>query len=76
MAGLGETRILRAPFGEEEYDFERKLLEFHRDNYRQGRVSVCVTSMEHICQPLRDEGIPCVRVYPAKEVVQEQLYHL
>lgn len=76
LAGLGETRILRAPFGEEEYDFERKLLEFHRDNYRQGRVSVCVTSMEHICQPLRDEGIPCVRVYPAKEVVQEQLYHL
>ena len=76
LAGLGETRILRAPFGEEEYDFERKLLEFHRSNYREGRVSVCVTSMEHICQPLRDEGIPCVRVYPAKEVVQEQLYHL
>lgn len=76
LAGLGESRILRAPFGEEEYDFERKLREFHRTSYREGRVSVCVTSMEHICQPLRDEGIPCVRVYPAKEVVQEQLYHL
>lgn len=64
LAGLGETRILRAPFGEEEYDFERKLLEFHRSNYREGRVSVCVTSMEHICQPCGTRGSPacgCIR---------------
>lgn len=26
--------------------------------------------------PWRAEGIPCVRIYPAEEVVQEQVYHL
>ena len=75
-SGLRGTEILRAPYDEETYDFERKLLEFHRACYREGRVSVCITSMEHIHEPLLAEGIPCIRVYPAKEVVKEQIYHL
>ena len=27
-------------------------------------------------EPLVAEGIPCVRIYPAEEIVQEQVYHL
>lgn len=74
--GIHDSVILRAGIDSEEEQFEKKLLEFHRNCYRQGRVSLCVTSMEHIAGPLREEGIPCVRIYPVKEVLQEQIYHL
>ncbi len=76
MAGIHDAEIFRAPYNFNEPSFEKKLLEFHRDCYRSGKVSVCLTSMEHVMEPLRAEGIPCVRVYPAEEVVQEQVYHL
>ncbi len=74
--GIRDSVILRAGIDSEEEQFEKKLLDFHRNCYRQGRVSLCVTSMEHIAEPLRREGIPCVRIYPVKEVLQEQIYHL
>lgn len=74
--GIRDSVIIRAGIDSEEDRFEKKLLDFHRNCYRQGRVSLCVTSMEHIAEPLRREGIPCVRIYPVKEVLQEQIYHL
>ena len=75
-AGIHGAVIHRAPYDLETFAFERHLLDFHREQYRSGQVSVCLTSMEHICRPLLDEGVPCVRIYPAKEVIQEQIYHL
>jgi len=74
--GIHGTKILRAPFDFEEPGFEKKLQDFHRDCYLRGEVSVCFTSMEHIYEPLRSEGIPCIRIYPSEEVVHEQVYHL
>ena len=74
--GIHDTTIIRAPFDFEEPGFEKKLQDFHRDCYLQGKVSVCFTSMEHIYEPLRAEGIPCIRIYPSEEVVHEQVYHL
>lgn len=74
--GIHGTAIFRAPYDFEEPGFEKKLLDFHRRCYQSGQVSACFTSMEHIMEPLRAEGIPCVRIYPAEEVVQEQVYHL
>lgn len=75
-AGIRDAAIFRAPYGEEEPDFEKKLLEFHRRSYREGKAAVCITSMEHIHAPLLEEGVPCVRVRPAKEVIHEQIYRL
>ena len=75
-AGIHGTEIFRAPFDFEEPGFEKKLLDFHRDCYLRGDVSVCFTSMQHILDPLRSEGIPCVRIYPSEEAVQEQVHHL
>jgi len=74
--GIHGTKIIRAPFDFEEPGFEKKLQDFHRDCYQRGEVSVCFTSMEHIYEPLRAEGIPCIRIYPSEEVVHEQVYHL
>ena len=74
--GIHDTTIIRAPFDFEEPGFEKKLQDFHRDCYLQGKVSVCFTSMEHIYEPLRAEGIPYIRIYPSEEVVHEQVYHL
>ena len=74
--GIHDTKIIRAPFDFEEPGFEKKLQDFHRECYLSGEVSVCFTSMEHIYEPLRAEGIPCIRIYPSEEVVHEQVYHL
>lgn len=74
--GIHDSVVHQAPYDLETYDLERKHLDFHRQLYRSGQVSVCITSMEHICRPLLDEGIPCVRIYPANEIILEQIYHL
>lgn len=74
--GIHGSKIVRAPFNFEEAGFEKKLQDFHRDCYLRGEVSVCFTSMEHICGPLRSEGIPCVRIRPSEEIVHEQVYQL
>lgn len=74
--GITDCKIVRPPYDAEEPGFEKKLLEFHRDCYRRGEVSICFTSMEHIVQPLMAEGIPCLRFFPSEEIVQEQIYHL
>ncbi len=75
-AGVKGTEIHRAPYDPEEPEFEKKLLEFHRDCYRRGLVTACFTSMEHIMPILLNEGIPCVRTYPVEGVVREEVYRL
>ncbi|WP_295586340.1 helix-turn-helix domain-containing protein [uncultured Oscillibacter sp.] len=75
-AGIHNSEILLAPYDFEEPGYEKKLQDFHRGCYLRGEVSACFTSMEHIMEPLVAEGIPCVRIYPAEEIVQEQVYHL
>lgn len=75
-AGIHGAEIHRAPFDFEDPAFEKKLLDFHRDCYLRGEVSVCFTSMQHILDPLRAEGIPCIRICPSEEAVQEQVHHL
>lgn len=74
--GIHDSAIYQAPYDAEHPDFEKKLLEFHRDCYRRKLVSICITSMEHIQAPLLEEGIPCIRTVPADEVIREQIYHL
>lgn len=75
-AGIQNATILQAPYSAEEPGYEKKLQDFHRDCYRRGLVSACFTSMEHIREPLLAEGIPCIRTYPAEEMIREQVYHL
>ena len=75
-AGIKGTKFYRAPYSPEEIGFEKKLQDFHRDCYQRGLVSACFTSMEHIRDPLLAEGIPCIRAYPAEEIIREQIYHL
>ncbi len=75
-AGVNGTKFYRAPYSPEDPGFEKKLQDFHRDCYQQGLVSACFTSMEHIRDPLLAEGIPCIRIYPAEEVIREQIYLL
>lgn len=74
--GIQGTKVYRAPYDPEETGYVRKLREFHRDCYRRGLVSACFTSMELVREPLRAEGIPCVRTYPAEEIIREQIYLL
>lgn len=74
--GIQGTKIYQAPYDPEEQGYEHKLQDFHRNCYRKGLVSACFTSMEHIREPLLAEGIPCIRTYPAEEIIREQIYLL
>lgn len=74
--GIRDVNILRAPHNPDEPGYEKRLQDFHRDCWQRGLVSACFTNMEHIAPPLLEEGIPCIRIYPTEEVVQEQIYHL
>lgn len=58
-------------FSEQEY--EKGLLEFHRTQYRKNPRTICFTNMEHIHEPLVEEGIPCIRLKPSEESIREQL---
>ena len=75
-AGVHNAQIYQAPYDPEEGGYEQKVQDFHRDCYRQGLVSACFTSMEHVREPLLAEGIPCIRTYPAEEMIREQIYYL
>ena len=75
-AGVHNAQIYQAPYDPEESGYEKKVQDFHRDCYRQGLVSACFTSMEHVREPLLAEGIPCIRTYPAEEMIREQIYYL
>mgnify|MGYP004556034605 CR=1 FL=1 len=58
-------------FSEQEY--EKGLLEFHRTQHRKNPRTICFTNMEHIHEPLVEEGIPCIRLRPSEESIREQL---
>ena len=74
--GIVDTTFYQAPHDFETPGYESRLLEFHRNCFRQGLSSVCFTSMEHVQAPLQAEGIPCIRTYPAEEMIREQVYLL
>lgn len=75
LEGLGisdaEISYPSRHFSEQEY--EKGLLEFHRNQYRKNPRTICFTNMEHIRDPLVAEGIPCIRLKPSEESIREQL---
>ncbi len=74
--GVTDFSIIGADGDYEQEKFEKNLFEFHKKNYLDGNATICLTSMEHILEPLIEAGIPCIRIYPSKESVTEQIYHL
>lgn len=63
-------------YSPEQENFEAQLLAFHKQCYENKTASVCFTNMEHIYQPLRDAGIPAIRISTVEDVVLEQIYRL
>lgn len=74
--GIHDVEVYTAPYQPEDDNYEQKLLDYHRTQYTKGLVSICFTSMEHIMEPLLEEGIPCIRIFASEEVIREQIYLL
>ena len=74
--GIHDVQVYTPPYQPEDDNYEQKLLEYHRNQYTHGLVSICFTSMEHIMEPLLAEGIPCIRIFASDEVIREQIYLL
>lgn len=75
-AGIHCETILQFKLDVEDPQLEKHIRDFHRNCYQRGLVTACFTNLEHVMPPLRKEGIPCVRIHPSEEGVQEQIYHL
>ncbi len=74
--GIENVEIIypRRHFNEQEY--EQGLLEFHRSQHRLNPETISFTNMQHIQQPLEEEGISCIRIRPSEDTIKEQLSNL
>lgn len=76
-AGITGGKVLKAyTSSPDERDFEANILRLHRFHYYEQGAKMIFTNMEHIYQPLIDEGIPCVRFSTTEDLIMEQIYAL
>ena len=71
--GIDDIEIIYPSRHFSEQEYEKGLLEFHRTQHRKNPRTICFTNMEHIHEPLVEEGIPCIRLRPSEESIREQL---
>jgi len=57
-------------------DFLTDLVDFHVYNYKQHKVSLCVTGISSVYEALQDEGIPSMLLTPTSEVIKQTVNHL
>ena len=75
--GIADPQIYRAAvFDPEQADLEESILKMHRFHYYQLGAKICFTNMEHIYQPLMEEGIPCIRFSATEQMIMEQIHNL
>lgn len=74
--GITDFVINKPKYEINDSNLENYFYLFHKKCYQEGKATICFTNVEHVKQPLINEGIPCVRLMPAKEIVLEKLYSL
>lgn len=75
-AGLQGVNIYKATIDPEASDLNERLVNAHAKRYQQNKSTICLTSHEVCHELLKKAGIPCIRIYPAKEIIMEQVYYL
>lgn len=76
LMGIKDFVVNKPQYSVNDPNLEHSFYEFHKNCYLEHRSTICFTSVEHVDQPLTNEGIPCIRILPTQEVVLEQIYNL
>lgn len=74
--GINDAEIYTAAIDSEAANLNEKLFNAHSHRYQQNKEVVCLTSHEICHELLTKAGIPCLRIFPAKEIIKEQIYYL
>lgn len=75
-AGVQDAMIYTAKIDSDAPDLNERLVRAHTQRYQQNPETICLTSHEVCHELLSKAGIPCVRIFPAKELIMEQVYYL
>lgn len=68
--------IYKSPYVINNTNLENKHLQFHKECYKKYPDTLCLTSVEHVQEPLNSLGIPCIRILPSKEAIVDQVKQL
>ncbi|WP_304159702.1 winged helix-turn-helix transcriptional regulator [Fusobacterium ulcerans] len=52
-------------------EYNNRVFEFHRANYRQGKTSCCITALYKVTKMLEKEGIPHIVAVPTYNTIRE-----
>lgn len=74
--GVDQSMILYPSFEPNEEDYRKKLYLFHKECWQKGVTSIALTSMGNLSELLRRDGIPCIRILAAEEVIRERIMQL
>lgn len=74
--GVQDAKIYTSKIDLETQDLNERLVTAHTQRYNQNHSIVCLTSHEVCHELLTKSGIPCLRIFPAKEIIMEQVYYL
>jgi len=75
-AGVQGAEIYTSKIDSEANDLNEKLVTAHTQRYMRNKSIICLTSHEVCHELLIKAGIPCIRIFPAEEIIMEQVYYL
>ena len=62
--------VINIPFNVE---YLKNIQSFHRKNYENGNVSVCITGISGVYEYLLGLGVPCIVLDPTKQSIEEAI---
>jgi len=73
--GINNPRIIVYPYGENPTHptYLDDLIQFHTENYQSGKISFCITLLNHVYQELSKRGVPCYFALPTYQCIRETL---
>ena len=74
--GINDAQIYTATIDPDAENLNEKLFNAHNQRYQQNNEVICLTSHQVCHELLTKAGIPCLRIYPAREIIKEQIYYL
>jgi hypothetical protein len=71
-----QLRIFIAEEQSPSADYQKHICDFHKKNFRENRVSCCITALQGAYDDLRANSIPCLLLEPTANIIRETLYKL
>ncbi|WP_405383174.1 hypothetical protein [Phascolarctobacterium sp.] len=74
--GIQNAEIYTDAINPESATLNEDLYQAHSRRYKNNNKVICLTSHQVCHELLTKAEIPCIRIFPAKEIIKEQVYYL